>query len=325
MAITIAAAQTALNQFANQNSTLIHQSLKQELEFETMLPFEPCDYAYTGLQVEGGTVLQPWQKAFTPNNSESWNGITNILQVGKIDLEFDEGELNKFFSRFNNAWFQAGNANDPTMWDYARWVIENHVLYQVREDLNKAAWTGEYAAPTPGTAGAMTTTFTGWKKGIADLVTANTLTPITTGELVSGTMVDQVRDFCAAIPVNYRYKPGLIMMSKTRAQQYSDAYKNAYPHRDINVMMDTAHNLVLRVDDYNKNIVGITAMEGSDRIVCTFTDPNLRSLIIGNRLGYNPYPVFRFEPEDRKLKCFAEIYRFFGFESAKHMFVNEQV
>lgn len=325
MAITIAAANAALNQFVNRNSQQIHQALKRELEWESLLPFETCDYAYTGVEMEGGTVLQPWQKAFTPNNSESWAGITNILQIGKIDLEFDEGELEKFFSRFANEWFQAGNGNDPTMWDYARWVIQNQVLYQVREDLDESAWKGVYAAPTPGTPGAMVDTFTGWKKTIADLITAGTLTPITTGAIVSSTMVSQVRTFCAGLPVEYRYKPGKIFMSKTNAQYYSDNYKSTYPYRDISTKLDTAHDLVLKVDDYNKTIVGMTSMEGSDRFVCVFDDPKLRSLIIGTRRGYAPYPVFRFEAEDRKLKCFAEIYRFFGFESTKHIFVNEQV
>lgn len=323
--ITITSSQTALNQFTNKFSSIIHQSLKQGLEWETMLPYEPMDYAYTGQEMEGDSVLQPWQVAFTPNNNESWDGITNILQVGKIDLRFDEDQLNKFFSRFNNEWFQAGNGNDPTMWDYAKWVINNHVLYQAQEDLNKSAWIGEYAAPTPGTAGAMSTTFNGWKKGVATLVAANEIVPITTGALLSGSMVDQVRDFCAQLPVNYRYKPGKLFMSKTNAQKYSDNYKAMYPHRDINVKVETAHDLVLKVDDYNKVIVGMTSMEGSDRIMCCFNDPKLRSLIIGNRLGYSAMPVFRFEPEDRKLKCFAEVYRVFGFETVKHFFCNEQV
>lgn len=323
MTISIDAAQTALNQFSNRFSAQIHQSLKQGLEWETLIPFEPADYAYTGEEMEGGAVLQPWQVAFTPNNSESWTGITNILQTGKIDLKFTEDQLNKFFSRHHNEWFQAGNGNDPTMWDYAKWVIDNHVLYQAQEDLNKSAVDGEYAAPTPGTAGALLETFNGWKKAEDDLVDLGDIVPLTTGALLAGSMVDQVRDFCAQAPVNYRYKPGKIFMSKTNAQKYSDNYKAAYPHRDISVKMDTAHDLVLKVDDYNKTIVGMTSMEGSDRFRMVFDDPKLRSLIILNRRGYAPYPVFRFEADDRTLKCFAEVYRCFGFETVKHYFINE--
>jgi len=325
MAITIAAGVAALNQFQNRFSTQIHQSLKQGLEWETLLPFEPMDYAYTGQEMEGGQALQPWQVAFTPVGDESWDGITNILQIGKIDKRFDEDQLNKFFSRFHNEWFQAGNGNDPEMWDYARWVLQNNVIYQAMEDLNKSAWSGDYAAPTPGTAGAMLTSFTGWAASIVDLITAGEIVPLTTGALLTGSMVDQVRDFCAQVPVNYRYKPGKIFMSKTNAQKYSDNYKATYPHRDINTQVTTAHDLVLRVDDYGKMIYGMTSMEGSDRIMIVFDDPNLRSLIIGNRRGYNPYPIFRFEPEDRKLKCFSEVYRVFGFETVKHFFCNEQV
>jgi hypothetical protein len=63
-------------------------------------------------------------------------------------------------------------------------------------------------------------------------------------------------------------------------------------------------------------------MEGSDRFVCTF--PGFRSLIVGEREGYSRYPNFRFQVFDRTLKAYAEIYRFYGFESAKHLFVSDQ-
>lgn len=322
--ISISSSALALNQFSTKFSAQIHQSLKQDLEWETLLPFEPMDYAYTGLDMEGNDVLQPWQSAFTPKNQESWDGITNILQVGKIDLLFEESQLEKFFSRFNNSWFQAGNGNDPTMWDYARWVVDNQVLYQAKEDLNTSAWKGAYQPPPSGSAGAMLDTFNGWGKVVGDLILANEIVPLTTGVLDPNQTVLQVRDFCAQVNTKYRYKPGKIFMSQTHAQKYSDSYKDRWPNRDISVKMGTAHDLILKVDDYNKVIVGMNSMEGSGRMMMVFDDPKLRSLIIGNRKGFNPYPVFRFEQFDRTLKCFAEVYRVFGFESTRHFFCNEQ-
>jgi hypothetical protein len=47
-------------------------------------------------------------------------------------------------------------------------------------------------------------------------------------------------------------------------------------------------------------------------------------MIVGTRTGYPQYFNFRFEPVDRNLKCFAEIYRFYNFETTQHCFVNEQ-
>jgi hypothetical protein len=135
--------------------------------------------------------------------------------------------------------------------------------------------------------------------------------------------VATVRGFCEDIPEPYRYRSGKIFMSKTHAQSYSDNYKSTYAGNSAVINEQAVSGLRLRVDDYNKQIVGVTAMEGSDRIVCVFD--NQESMIVGTRIGYPQYFNFRFEPVDRNLKCFAEIYRFYNFETTKHCFVNEQV
>lgn len=321
MAITIAVAAAGLNQFVQQFSPKIHQSLKQELEFEAMLPKVQADYAYTGQDVTLAGIIQPYQAAFTPNNSESFNGITSYLRPIKADLEFTALELEKFQAKWKANYFTPDP--DDIRSNYAGYILGNHVLPQVAEELNSASWAGEYAAPTPGTAGAILESVDGFRLGIAAQITAGRLTPITTGALVAGTMVTQVRAFCDAIPEPYRYRAGTIFMSKTRAQQYSDAYKLAYSGNSAVISDQAVSGLRLRVDDYNKTIVGVTAMEGSNRIVCVFD--NQESMIVGTRTGFPDMFQFRFQEFDRKLKIMAEIYRFYSFETCQHMFVNEQV
>lgn len=316
--ITIDAAAAGLNQFVQRFGPQIQQLLKQGLEFERDLPFVQAEYAYTGQDVALSTLLQPYQAAFTPSNAETFDGITSYLKPVKVDLLFDAIQLEKFFSRWATNWFTP----DPMQQQqgYAGYLLNNHVLPQVLEDLNSVSWAGEYAAPTPGTAGAMLTSVDGFKKGIADQVTAGRLTPITTGALAPSTTMEQVRDFCKEIPEPYRYRSGKLFMSKSHAQNYSDNYKAEYK---LNAsIMNDANNLRLRVDDYNKTIVGVTAMEGSDRVICVFD--NADSMIIGTRAGFPVYFQFRFEEEDRKLKVFSEIYRFYSFETCLHMFINDQ-
>ena len=317
--VTINDTNNALSQYCNRFSAQIHQTVKQSLEFERELPFQPCDYAYTGQEGEVGDTLQPYQSAFTPVNTETFDGITSFLQIGKIDLLFDAIQLEKYYSKWKCDWFEAGK--DPAVWSYPRYIIDNFVITKATEELNTASWSGVRVAPTPGTAGAPIEAFDGFKKGIADMITASRLTPTNTGALVASTMVAQVRDHHNQIPEPYRYMQGITFCSKTIAQQYADDYASKFPSRKVTE--DEPDRMYVRVDHYNKTLVGVTAMEGSDRLITVFN--SRPSMIIGTRDGFPRYFDFRFEVEDRKVKAFCELYRFFSFETTKHMFVNEQV
>lgn len=316
--ISIEATAAGLNQFNQRFSNKIHDAMRQGLEFESVLPFVQADYAYTGQEVAIGDTLQPYQHQFTPQNEETFDGITSYLKPLKVDLLFTAEQLEKFFNKWRAEWFKPDPADIQVT--YAQYVIQNHILPKVTEELNLVSWDGEHAAPTPGTPGAILESVDGFRKAIETHIADNRLSPITTGAIVPSTLVDQVREFCREVPEPYRYKMGKIFMSKTNAQYYADNYQDLFPSRKVNE--EEQDKLYLRVDHYNKTIIGVTAMEGSDRMVMVFD--NAESMIIGERIGYPRYFNFRFEPEDRTLKCFSEIYRFYNFETCKHCFVNEQ-
>jgi len=316
--ITVTTAGNALGQYCVRYGDKINQTLRQGLEFESDLPKVSCDYAYQGQDVDVSDVLQPYQFAFTPNNAETFNGPLNILQIGKLDLSFDWEQLVKFYDKWKCNWFEAGKTTQE--WTYPRFIMDQVILPKFMDELNAASWSGIYAAPTPGTAGASATTFTGFGKKIVDAITATSLTPIATGAFVSTTMVAQIRTFCAGVPIRYRFQPGIIEMSKTNAQLYADDFAAKFPARDP--VVKEGDKQYLKVDHYNKMIVGRTSMEGSSRIILRF--PALPSMIIGTRNGLPAMPTFRFQEQDRQLKVFSEFYRFFGFETFKNMFVNDQ-
>jgi hypothetical protein len=101
---------------------------------------------------------------------------------------------------------------------------------------------------------------------------------------------------------------------------YADDYAAKFPSREVNeVRHDQKY---LRVDHYNKVIKPMVSMEGSSRIVVQFDDA--MGMIVGTRAGMPRFFDFRFEAEDRNLKMFAEIHRFFNFETCLHTFVNDQ-
>lgn len=317
-AITINTTGNALGQYCVRYGNQIHQTIRQGLEIESLLPKVSCDHTYQGQDVDISDILQPYQKGFTPNNTETFGGVKNTLQLAKIDLEFDWLQMESFFDKWKCNWFEAGKPEQD--WTYPKYIMNQVVLPKVIEEINLNSWKGEYVAPTAGTPGGYLTTFTGFKKHIEDLITATSLTPITTGALVATTMVAQVRTFCEGLPLLYKYKSGKILMSKTNAQRYADDYQTKYPSRKVTE--DTPDKLYLRVDHFNKTIIGIDAMEGSDRFVCIFD--NMDSLIVGTRRGMPTMPNFRVHVEDRSLHVLTEFYRFYGFETLKHVFVNEQ-
>ena len=317
--ISIEETAAGLNQFMTRYSPQVHQKMKQGLEFETLIPVVNADYAYTGQDIVTSNVVQPYQSAFTPNNTEVYDGIDNRLRPLKVDVSFTAEQLEKFFSRWQAGWFTPDPEQTRPL--YAAFIINNFIIPQALEDLNRASWAGEYAAPTPGTAGNYLASVDGFKKGIATQITAGRIEPITVGSVFGSDMVEYVREFCGLIPEPYRYKQGKIFMSKTNAQAYADKYQVKYPTRIVTEA--SPDQLYLRVDHFNKTIVGVTAMEGSNRIVCVFD--NAPSMIYGTRTGYPQYFQFRFQPFDRVLKCMAEIYRFYGFETCQHLYVSDQV
>jgi hypothetical protein len=319
--ISIDALATALNQQSYDFSTRLNSRLRTTLELESELPFQLCESGYTGQDVTVGDLIQPYQSQFTPRGTKAHDGVPNVLRPVKIDKLISAEELEKFFTRMNPGWFTP----DPnqTQTTYLNRIFDAMTAKWI-EELNLASWAGQYVAPTPGTPGAILESVDGFDVSLSNQITAGRLVPITTGAMPSGStegeVVDYVRDFVKAIPEPYRYAPGMIFMSKTNAQKYADDYQAAFPSRDVTE--GTPDVMYLRVDHFNKTIKGVTAMEGSDRMVCVFN--NLPSMIIGSRTGYPPYFQFRFETEDRNLKMFAEIYRFYGFETCLHLFVNDQ-
>lgn len=316
--VTIAGTAAGLNQFCTKYSNKVAQTVKQELEFDKDLPSVSVDHSYTGQEVGLSSLLQPYQPGFTPNNAESFDGIDSSLQVAKVDLLFTAEQLENFFTKWKCNWFTPNPTEIKST--YAGYIMGAHVLPQLGEELNQASYSGVRVEPVSGTPGTVLQSFDGFGTQITTHISDGRLVPINTGALLEATMVTQVRDFCRSLPMVYRYKKGKIEMSKTNAQKYADRYQALHPTRKVNE--EQQDDLYLKVDHFNKTIVGRTAMEGSDRMICTFD--NHESMLVGKRKGFPDYFQFRFQEFDRQLKVFAEIYRFYNFDNCLHTFVNDQ-
>ncbi len=318
MAITIDSMAASLNQYCDKFSPTIHTELRQSLEFEATLPSVSCEYAYTAEDVTSGDILQPYQADFTPNNNTNDTAETNILQLGKGDVQYTAKELQQYFNKYHCNRFQLGI--EPNEWAFPQYLISMVVIPKIMEEINIASYKGVRKEPVDGEPGAFLDSWDGYAKKIADAITAGKLVPIITGAFVDNTMVVQLEDACAQLPLLYRERAGVIYMSPTLARKYAANYRDRFPQGSPTVNNPSEKYMV--VDHYNKRIVACKCMEGSNRIIFNFD--NLSGLMWGFREGEPQYPNFRFQVYERKLKALSEISRFYGVETWRHTFVNDQ-
>lgn len=317
MAVTVAAAADGLNQFAVTKAQMIQQKLRTGLEIESLFTPRACDNTYSAPNATASEILQAYQWQFTAKGNVTLDAVENKLQKIKGDFVITADDLEKFWDTYMVEWHEIGR--DPMEWNFPRYLYEEVFLPKILEEMNHNSYNGTYSAPTPGTPGDSINSVDGLAKKIADAITASSLTEYATGALVASTMVDQIEAWCDSLPDPYRDAPGAILMSKTNAIAYGRDYRENFGTG--NGVAGNENN-ELRVDYTKKRVIGLTAMEGSDRII--FSPDTKKNLIWGTRRGYATYPSIRWEKRQRTIEGSFELYRFYGVEFWDHLFVNDQ-
>lgn len=317
-AVTIASTNAAINQHMVQFAAETKQVFRVGLEFENDLPFVTADEVYTAENVTIGDIMQPYQPRFTPNNTESWNAVSNTLMPIKMDLEFTEEQLLKFYDKWRNTWFEAGK--NPMEWSYPRYIIEQVVAPKYREEMNRAAWLGEYLAPTLGTPGASLDSVDGFKIKIANAITAGSLVPVNSGSYTASDIRSKLEDWMMAMPDAVRGMGGTVYMSDSWARKYYFDFRGDFNTATWSNLQ--AAGMGLMIDGFPVKIKGVKAMEGSNRWI--FLPDNQQNMIIGTRRGYPRDPQFIFDTDLYTLRAKAVVYRFFGFEFWDNLYVNDQ-
>lgn len=317
--INIESTQVALNQHMVTFAPQVKQAFRVGLEFETLpeIGLVSADEVYTAENATISDLIQPYQPQFTPNNTEDWDAVSNTLRPIKIDLKFSEEQLQKFFDKWRNTWFEAGK--NPMEWSYPRFIVEQLLAPKWREELNRLAWLGEYVAPTPGTPGAVLESVDGYKIGIANAITAGDLVPVASGAFTSSDIRSKLEDWMRAMPEGVRGKPGVVLMSDTNARDYYYDFRGDF---STATWQSIQANGGMMVDGFPVRIKGLMGMEGSDRWI--YLPDGQQNMIVGNRRGYAMYPSFQFDHDLYNLHLKAVIYRFFGFEYWANLYVNDQ-
>lgn len=290
---------------------------------ETAKYFQPRvteDTIWRGTLATLTRIVQPFQKAFTPIGTLTFKPNKFDLFKIKIDLKETPDDLEASYLGFLTSIEEIERAK----WPFVRWWMEQQVMPKKDEDLEvNEYFSGVYAAPTPGTAGPVSTAMNGLRKVIRDYNTASRLNlgngPISMGE-PAGDDVDfctQVEEYAEDIPTHFRSKIDFIFMSKDNELRYKRGRRAKYKGH-FNFIDRQELNIV--EDFQNMKIVGLESHQGSNMIWSTIPEnrinPKKKASLKDTML------VKEFSP--REVSAYTDWWEALNFEVPEFLFTNDQ-
>lgn len=297
---------------AGQNESNIHDVLRESfVDTSDFLVVETDDTILRESNVTYAEVLQPFQTTFTPKGGVTFSPKEIKLFNVKIDQAFYPDEL-------KNQWiaFMTSNNLDRTTWPFVRWFIEKYVMGQISADLVKNLYGAVRVAPTPGTAGAASTSFDGLKKIINAAITAGTTTAIATGapSATPATWATQVETFMKGVPELYWDKVQDIKTSRALALRYVEGRRTKYNSTYAQV---SDKNLVQ--DFEGTAVVGRASYAGVNKIWSTVQGNGIMAFKGGANRN-----IVEVEKVDRQVKVYTDFWIGLGFITDALVFTNDQ-
>lgn len=313
--LNIADLKTAFGAFyadGSDNSKRVLRQLYQGTDFDKL--FVPVPTANStsvrNTSAKIGEVLQAYQKAFTPKGDTTLSPAEIDMNHVKLDLLEVPEELEESY-----AGFLVKDENlDPKTFPFVRWLIEEHALPKLVEDLELNSFSGVLGAITPGTATTAAAAMNGFNVVRKGHIASGRTTPIATGAIAADNadFVTQVEDFVAAIPQLYRRRKLRLAMSEDLALKFRRGMRAKY---NANYEQEALN----RVADYqNIEVVGCVAMAGSD-VIWTTPEGNAgcayRGLDNTRKVGL--------ESQDRSVKIWTDFRKGFGVWVPELLFTND--
>lgn len=324
MTITIDAAAELLNYHHHTLKAEIKTEILEGLELESLISGAQSEGdTYTCERITAGEILQPYQSGYTAKGSISDSESLIRVRPFKTDFDFSEADLEKYFIRWRAQWFEAGK--DPMEWSFPKYITDKVIVPKILSEMNYNAWNGVYAAPTPPTPGASVDSVDGFKKVIADKVTAGTINVLASGAFTASTIRENVESFCDLLPDHVRGKGGRMLMSFSNRLKYARDYRDEFYANNSGIMPNNNQDRPIYVDGLNVELMGVRAMGASNRFIF-IPNSELDNMIYVSRMGYPTLPEFIFKSSNpRVLHMSSTIYRGYGFEDPKNIWVNNQV
>lgn len=302
----------AYYQNQGQNANRIYRTLRAQFVTQMLFTLVLTDETiWRASKTTMTRLVQPFQKAWTPIGLLTFTPAEIRMFKVKMDHELYPDDIDATWLGF-----LASENLDRKEWPLVRWLVENEILPQIQEDLEmNEIYSGVYAAPTPGDAGAAGTAMDGIKKVINDHITGGRITPIATGALETDAklFVAQVEDWAKQINVRYRMRNMPVSMSEDNFELFREGYDLTY---NVNYRQDT-NNTKIRYK--NLEVMGLPSMVGSNKLIAT---PKENAILLKKR-SINENRV-QLESEDRRVKMWTDFWIGIGYILPEVVFTNDQ-
>jgi hypothetical protein len=255
-------------------------------------------------------LLQPFQSDFTPKGTVAFDARINKVRQIKLDMQLkDMDDLYRTYLAF-----MADESQTRDKWPLVKYIVMNHLVPGIREEIAMISARGEYAAPVAGTPGASLASTDGFLTIINNEIADNNLQPLTTGLFEQDTIIDQFEEWMDQIPVKYRNIATPIICAPEVKMMYARAYRNKY---GANQNYNGEFNRIV-LDGTQKELIAVDEFAGTHRIIHT-TKGNM--LTMYDKV-YAPNS-FEVEKEKRVVNVMADFKRGYGFGSLTEVFTND--
>lgn len=210
-------------------------------------------------------VVQSFQKGFTPKGDLEFKPNEIRLRNIKIDLSLYPDDV-------KSSWlgFLAGKeANERAQWPIVRYMLENEVVPQMKQDMEtKAYFKGVYAAPTAGTAGASSAVIDGVKQLLEAGIADSSMKQIALSAVPSATNAfDLIEEFVDNFDSKLDAIPMRVYVTKKMLREYLRDKRNTHG-TDVNY---SAEKVTIDFAD-NVELVALPSMAGENYIWATPKD-----------------------------------------------------
>jgi hypothetical protein len=254
------------------------------------------DTVYRMANDEISSVVQPFQKAWTPKGDVTFKPNPIQLFKMKVDMEIYPDEI-----EYNWLGFLASDNLSRKEWPLIRYIMEVHLMKKIDDDLElKEYYKGVYAAPTAGTAGNTGTSMDGLKKLLQKKAGINRLDM---DDLETTTIYDQIEEAFESIEEVYQNKSMIVAVAPSwrRAFLKDKREMGRYDFSGPNQIDDT-------LDFAPAKVAGLPSMIGTDDLWIT---PGENFLHITKK-GQNA-AQFRIEESKRCVNIMTDWWEGLGF------------
>jgi hypothetical protein len=303
-----------LGDYIQAETANIWKKIYQGLEFEAyMRKLGGKRGKFSTFKSSQSDVLQAFQPGFTKKGETTFTPYINEVYRTKVDFLLDD--IDEIYSGYLG--FMADETINRADWPITKYIINEHLIPKIIEELNIASARGSYLAPTPGTAGNSINICNGILTIVANEITATNITPITTGAITAVNALDKMETFLddiAAIDPFVLEKGAIVHCSKSQERFYKKAYRDAFGSTN-----DQAAKNQTMFDHYNVKLVGLNAFGNSERLLLTEKD----NIIVGYDKIYTPNS-FKVEEHRREVAIMTDFHRGYGFGTLDTVFVNDR-